>query len=63
MRSGKTGLGLEQQQLWTAETMFVTWPPLGAWECLGLSDGYESRGVNGIPSRESLAVAAKFGDY
>jgi hypothetical protein len=42
--------------------MFVTWPPLGAWECLGPSDDYESRVVNGIPSRESLAVVAKFGD-
>lgn len=38
--------------------MFVTWP-------LGLSyasDDDESRGVNGIPSRESLAVVPKFGD-
>ena len=58
MLFGKTGQALEQQQLWTAETMFVTWPPLGAWECLGPSDDYESRGVNGIPSRESAAVVA-----
>ena len=58
MQFGRTGQALEQQQLWTAETMFVTWPPLGSWECLGPSDDYESRGINGIPSRESPAVVA-----